>query len=203
MRTRLKICGVTNLADARAAVDCGVDILGFNFYEASPRYVHVSDAGDIINGLPFFISTVGILVRPTRKIMEGVIEKSGVGALQIYEPIDDYKKLPVPVILAVRMERGAISFPDDTDAEMILLDTFSKTEYGGTGRRFDWSWIPDSIPRERLILAGGINPGNIDEALRQVGPAVIDVAGGAESSPGEKDRQKMIQLVKKVRQFCT
>ena len=188
------------MEDALAAVECGVDILGFNFYEPSPRYISPDETKGIIKELPFFTGTVGILVKPKLRSMQQTVERSGVAALQIYEPIDEYTQCPMPIIFCIRMQDGVI--PDIViHSDMVLLDTFSTSLWGGTGKQFDWSAIPDTIPRERLILSGGINVDNIEDALRQVRPAVIDVASGAESAPGKKDAVKMRCLVDKVREF--
>ena len=203
MKTRIKICGITNLQDAQAAVNCGVDILGFNFYKASPRYINPEATRAIIRQLPFYMSTVGILVQPRKDEMLQIAQESLVNALQVYEPQDihDFHDFPIPIIYCIRLQDGEMLKIPENGAAMILLDTYSKSEYGGTGKRFDWAKITDTIPRERLILAGGIDTDNVEEALRIVNPAVVDVASGAEIEPGKKDEKKMAELVKKIESF--
>ena len=203
MKTRIKICGITNLQDAQAAVNCGVDILGFNFYKASPRYINPEATRAIIRQLPFYLGTAGILVQPRKDEMLQIAQESLVNALQVYEPLDihDFHDFPIPIIYCIRLQDGEMLKIPENGAAMILLDTYSKSEYGGTGKRFDWAKITDTIPRERLILAGGIDTDNVDEALRMVNPAVVDVASGAEIEPGKKDEKKMAELVKKIESF--
>lgn len=203
MKTKIKICGITNFADARTTVNCGVDILGFNFYEKSLRYLAPEEARSIIRQLPFYVCCVGILVQPTKEEMLRIVEESHVKALQIYEPqsIIDFEDFPVPIINCYRLKNGIIPDISDDGAAMILLDTYSESAYGGTGIQFDWSKITNTIPRERLILAGGITVDNVDEALRLVNPAVIDVASGAEKEPGIKDIEKIAKLVKNLEVF--
>jgi len=203
LKTRIKICGITNLQDAQAAVNCGVDILGFNFYKASPRYINPEATRTIIRQLPFYMSTVGILVQPRKDEMLQIAQESLVNALQVYEPQDihDFHDFPIPIIYCIRLQDGEMLKIPENEAAMILLDTYSKSEYGGTGKRFDWAKITDTIPQERLILAGGIDTDNVEEALRIVNPAVVDVASGAEIEPGKKDEKKMAELVKKIESF--
>ena len=203
MKTRIKICGITNLQDAQAAVNCGVDILGFNFYKASPRYINQEATRAIIRQLPFYLGTAGILVQPRKDEMLQIAQESLVNALQVYEPLDihDFHDFPIPIIYCIRLQDGEMLKIPENGAAMILLDTYSKSEYGGTGKRFDWAKITDTIPRERLILAGGIDTDNVEEALRIVNPAVVDVASGAEIEPGKKDEKKMAELVKKIESF--
>lgn len=203
MKTRIKICGITNLQDAQAAVNCGVDILGFNFYKASPRYINPEATRAIIRQLPFYLGTAGILVQPRKDEMLQIAQESLVNALQVYEPLDihDFHDFPIPIIYCIRLQDGEMLKIPENGAAMILLDTYSKSEYGGTGKRFDWAKITNTIPRERLILAGGIDTDNVEEALRIVNPAVVDVASGAEIEPGKKDEKKMAELVKKIESF--
>jgi phosphoribosylanthranilate isomerase len=203
MTSRLKICGITTAADARSCVSLGVDILGFNFYGQSPRFIPAENAYSIIDQIPLTVVTVGILIRPVLAEVLEILKTSRVSAVQIYEPKDfgDYSQIPVPVITAHRVSDRIPKNLSFTGSGMILIDSYSTNKMGGSGETFDWSIIPDTIPRERLILAGGINPYNISDALNRVNPAVIDVASGAEISPGKKDLYKVKQLVKAVRDY--
>lgn len=201
MSTRLKICGITNLNDATACVDLGVDFLGFNFYSGSLRYISPVDARSTIKELPSTTKSVGILVRPSRRDVKETIIHSGIDMVQLYEPLDfsDFSQIPVPVIIVKRIADRVLHNYTLNGAAMILLDTYSPEELGGSGKVFDWSLIPASIPRDHLVLAGGITPENIKDALDRVNPAVIDVASGAESEPGKKDLVKVKRLLDAVR----
>lgn len=197
LHSRLKICGITRAADARRAVEMGVSMLGFNFYPGSKRYIAPQLANKIIRELPCTFQTVGILVKPTFEEIVQVHQVSGVQIMQVYpaRETDDFNGLPFPVIRAVRLRPGEAPKLAINGADMLLLDAFSPKEFGGTGQVFDWSLIPKGIPRQRLILAGGITVDNITTALRTVQPAVIDVASGAEVRPGIKDFTKIRVLL--------
>jgi tryptophan synthase beta chain len=200
---KLKICGFTSLEDALMAVQLGVDWLGFNFYPGSPRYIEPRRVAAIIQKLPKQAHCVGILVQPTLVEVKEIIQISGIHRVQVYEPqdFDDLSVLPVPAIICYRLQKGQPASFDFMKAEMILLDSYSKTMFGGTGSVFNWNEIPVHIPREKLILAGGITIENINQALTTVQPAVIDVASGAETAPGRKSIEKMKLLVEKVKNF--
>ena len=201
MSTRLKICGITYREDAIACANYGVDFLGFNFYSGSPRFISFRDARSIIQELPITTKSVAIIVRPKRIDVLDAIKKSGVDMVQIYDPQDfsDFSEIPVPVINVKRIDESISGTIDFNGAEMILLDTFTPGELGGSGKVFDWSLVPEAIPRDRLVLAGGITPENVQDALDLVKPAVIDVASGAESSPGKKDLAKVERLLDVVK----
>ena len=203
MFTHLKICGITTHEDALAAAELGIAFLGFNFVEKSPRYVVPEKAKAIIRDLPAMVNTVGILVKATLKDCLKIVETTGVKFLQIYQPLDfdDFGLLPVPVIAAYRLKNGDTLDYRPGNEHYVLLDAFAPNVYGGTGKRLNWSKIPASVPRERLVLAGGITPQNILEALNTVNPAIIDVASGAEKAPGHKDVEKMRALQKAVLTF--
>lgn len=196
MKTLLKICGITSLDDAQMAVDEGADMLGFNFFRESPRFIEPNAAADIIGRLPSTAMSVALLVRPNLRDALEAINTGRARFLQIYDPVDipDYSALPVPVIHARRIGDEAPFSAHMHGAAMLLIDTHSKTALGGTGKTFDWSLVPASFPRERLALAGGITVDNVSEALERVNPGVIDVASGAETAPGLKDRMKIRKL---------
>jgi phosphoribosylanthranilate isomerase len=203
MPVKLKICGITRLEDALTAVRLGVDWLGFNFFSASPRFIAPQNAAAIIAQLPPTVECVGILVRPTLSEVLRVVEKSHVRRIQIYEPQDfgDFKCLPVPGIIGLRFIDGRLPEYERYRADMLLVDSYTPNLFGGTGIVLEWQRIPLHIPREKLILAGGLNPGNIRQALEMVTPAVVDVASGAESAPGFKDTAKMKALVEQVHRY--
>ena len=204
MRTKLKICGITNFEDALSATKAGVDWLGFNFYPKSPRYINPIDAGKIILKLKNTIQSVAILVQPSLSDVSKIIKESGVDRLQIYEPVDfnDLSIFSIPTIISYRIDNsgGKINYPM-LKADMILFDSYSKDVLGGSGHKFNWELIPPDISREKLILAGGITPENISEALNTVNPTVIDVASGAEISPGKKNINKIKSMVMEIRKY--
>ena len=195
--TRLKICGITRREDALACAEYGVDYLGFNFYTGSPRFIAVQEARSIIQDLPTTTKSVAIVVRPKRIDVLEMITESQVDMVQIHDPLDfsEFSEIPVPVISAKRIGESISGTIELNGAEMILLDTYTPEKFGGSGKAFNWSLVPDSIPRDRLVLAGGITPENVQVALDQVKPAVIDVASGAEFSPGIKDLTKVKRLL--------
>ncbi len=203
MHTRLKICGITHAEDARRVTELGVDILGFNFYPGSPRYVAPREAARIIATLPPTVTTVGILVNPTLEEAIGVLHLSQVNWLQLYlePPHFPLEALDVPIIYCRRIGNGPADFSLPEGADFLLLDAYHPQHLGGTGVAFNWDQIPPSLPRERLILAGGIRPENIQEALHRVRPAIVDVASGAEQAPGHKDPAKVSALQQAVLQF--
>ncbi len=199
MNTRLKICGITNRHDALAVAQLGVGLLGFNFYPQSPRYIPPEAAAEIIAELPPTTIPVGILVEPTPAQARHILVTSGVRWLQVYQPrrLDYLLELGVPIIYAHRMgPEQPVPWP--LDVAYLLLDAYHPKQMGGTGRAFPWAHIPTEIPRHRLVLAGGITPDNVQQALKQVAPAIIDVASGAEKAPGQKDLRKVQQLQKSI-----
>lgn len=201
MLTRLKICGIVTLGDAKMCAEMGVDMLGFNFYPGSPRFVPMHTAREIIDELPIWMEAIAILVRPTIEQVQDVIRKSKVDAVQIYQPIDftDFSLIDIPLFAAFSIkEVEQINLYQYKESDMFLLDNSTTKISGGTGKTFNWRKIPPEIPKDKLILAGGITAHNIDQALKQVQPAIIDVASGAESSPARKDKKKVHKLVQQV-----
>jgi phosphoribosylanthranilate isomerase len=201
---KVKICGITNLDDAVAAVDMGADMLGFNFYEKSPRYIKPKKAEKIINSLPGFVETVGLFVdAPIENIHkiggEGWMNWAQLHGDQSPEFCDKLNEHHVKTMKAIRVRtpmdiRQAEKF--HTDA--ILLDAWHQDKYGGTGQRFDWSFLEDT--NVDYFLAGGINSDNIEEALK-LGVYGVDICSGVESSPGKKDHKKMQKIFDKINQF--
>jgi phosphoribosylanthranilate isomerase len=177
-----------------------VDYLGFNFYPGSPRYLSTEKAHEIIRTLPSQVQSVGIIVRPKLNDVLNIIKMSNITMTQIIEPQDftNFSLIPVPVIAVQRINDMVSQTFQLNGAAMLLLDTYVPDELGGSGKKFDWSLIPDSIPREKLVLAGGITPENVAEAVTTVKPAVIDVASGAEISPGKKDITKVKRLIEVI-----
>ena len=200
--TKVKICGITNYDDAIAAMDMGADLLGFNFYPDSPRYVTPEQATDIINKLPGFIDTAGVFVNAS---IESIHETNAVCQLDWVQLHGDEDPDFCRSLLSHNVKTmKAIRVKDQTDIERansfftdaVLLDAFDPDKYGGTGLTFDWNVIGHI--GKRVFLAGGINPDNAAEAVR-LGVYGVDVCSGIESEPGKKDHGKMKKLFENIR----
>ena len=198
-QVKLKVCGITSLEDARAAIECGAEFLGFNFYRKSPRYISPESARAIIEQLPSEITTVGIFVNEAQP--QGVIEilkASNVQLAQLHGDEDAAYCEAVGaerVIKALRVGEGfdvrqVLNYP----AWAILLDAFDKNLYGGTGKTANWDVAREAAKLTRLFLAGGLSPENISEAIRAVEPFAVDVNSGVESALGVKDANRLKQL---------
>ena len=208
-KTRIKMCGITNRYDAEEGVLAGVDALGFIFVDASPRHVSPELARGIIADLPPFVDCVGVFVDCDLKEVEEIIACCGLSHVQLHGSEDPgyceclARSAPsCKVIKAFRVggETGADLFtPYDDVVQGFLLDTYSKGIAGGTGMPFDWRIIDRLRLQSPLILAGGIGPENVREAIRQVHPFAIDVNSGVELTPGMKDSGKLHAFMEQVR----
>jgi phosphoribosylanthranilate isomerase len=200
MSVKVKICGVTNFDDALAAVDAGADALGFMFYEPSPRNVPVKLAADIIRQLPPFVAKVGVFVNATGESVRRAIGECGIDTLQFhgdetpevcreFSPLKIYKAFRMKNLESLRALPGY-----RTDAW--LLDSFVEEKPGGTGAKFNWDLAVEAKKLGRpIILAGGLTPENVAEAVRMVQPFAVDVSSGVESSPGTKDHAKLRRFI--------
>jgi phosphoribosylanthranilate isomerase len=203
MPIRVKICGITQYEDARIAVNLGVDAVGFIFYEKSPRYIAPEKAGDIIAKLPPFVSKVGVFVdsHPT-SIMQAA-QESGIDTVQLHgnEGPDIARRLPFTIIKACSVGPDwDISVLDTYPAAGFLLDTWHAELKGGTGKTFDWKIAKAAVSRHKhIVLAGGLGPVNIKEALEAVYPYGIDFNSGVEIKPGIKNPHKMKEAVEIVK----
>ena len=201
-RTRVKMCGITRPEHARAAADAGTDAIGLMFYEPSPRYVTRERARDVCAALPPLISVVGVFVNPEPREVAAVVEDLPVDMLQFHgdEPPDLCAKAGKPYLKAVRVRtrddivRASARY---RDARALLLDAHHDALWGGTGTRFDWNMVPDDV-NHPIVLAGGLTPENVADAIRVVRPFAVDVSGGVESAPGVKDARSMEQFMKEV-----
>ena len=200
--TFIKICGITNLPDALAAVEAGADALGFNFYRPSPRYIQPSAARKIIDKLPPIIFTVGVFVNESR--IEDIARAAGVEALQLHgdESPEDCESLkPKYVIKAFQVsedfDAGKIA---DYQVTAVMLDAAHKTLRGGTGQVFDWS-VAKRVNDSGVLtyLAGGLSPENVGEAIEVVRPYAVDACSGVEREPGRKDTNRVRKFVHAVR----
>jgi phosphoribosylanthranilate isomerase len=190
---RVKICGLTRLEDALEAVRLGADALGFNFWPESPRHCSPQSAAGIIRALPPFVTTVGVFVNQGREEIEGAVERSGVGLVQLHgdEPPEFCGQLSLPVIKALRFsDPKSLQQASRYDVAAFLIDSPSRG-FGGSGKPFDWSLLRGMALGRPTILAGGLSAGNVARAIEEVSPYAVDVASGVESAPGIKDPQKM------------
>ena len=205
MTVKVKICGITNLDDALFAAESGADALGFVFWKKSPRFVEASVAKAIVKALPPFVSCVGVFVDEEASRVNGIARQAGLSCVQLHgsETPEFCGSIEAKVIKAFRIKQGNdIASLSDYDVSAFLLDSYSEGAPGGTGKVFDWDCAVEAKKYGKVILAGGLTPGNIAEALRKVGPYGVDVSSGVESSPGKKDRVKVKEFIRLVRGFC-
>jgi phosphoribosylanthranilate isomerase len=199
---RIKICGVTRLEDALLASRLGADALGFNFWPGSKRHVSAAAARQIIARLPPFVTPVGVFVNQPEGEMRAIAAETGIQVFQLHgdEPPGLCSRLPLPVVKAVPVDQvSTLSKLLSYEVQAFLLDTPSRG-YGGTGRPFDWSLAEGVSEAAPVILAGGLTPENVADAVRAVRPWAVDVASGVESSPGVKDADRMLRFVTAVRE---
>jgi phosphoribosylanthranilate isomerase len=202
MRTRVKICGITNVEDALAAVACGADAIGLVFYSPSPRCVTVLQAEKISQALPPFVTVVALFVNPTVNEVNDVLTAIHVDLLQFHgdELEVDCLQYQLPYLKAIRVkpDTNLIQYAQIySSAQALLLDTYSDSAVGGTGETFDWSIIPQNLPKP-IILAGGLNAENVTKGISQVKPYAVDVSGGVEVSKGIKDIKKIAKFMAAV-----
>ena len=203
MMVRVKICGITSLRDALAAVEAGADALGFMFYEESPRAVSVRQAREIIRRLPPFVSKVGVFVNATAAQVKRIARECELDTLQFHgqETPDYCARFSLPVIKAFRIRDAASvrELPAYPVAAW-LLDSFVPGRLGGTGAKFNWDLAVLARQAGRpVILAGGLTPANVAKAVRRVRPYAVDVSSGVETAPGVKDADKMRAFIRKAK----
>lgn len=203
MNTRVKICGITRIEDALAAARLGAHAVGLVFYAGSPRAVAVERAREIVAALPPFVIPVGLFVNSEAREVRTILESVPLQLLQFHgdETPEFCNGFGMPYLRAVRVRPGIdlLQYAKGFHAaKAILLDAFVEGVQGGTGAVFDWSLIPGSMPLP-VVLSGGLNAGNVTEAVRRVRPWAVDVSSGVESEKGIKDVQKMEAFIKEVR----
>lgn len=208
-RIRIKMCGVTRLADAMVGVEAGVDALGFIFYKKSPRNIDPEDARLIIEQLPPFVDVVGVFVDKKRSEVEEIVQYCRLGYAQLHgnespkycERLARYAA-PCQVIKALRVG-GDLGNEDieiyREDVKGFLLDTYRKGQAGGTGESFDWSLVRELNFEKPIILAGGLDCDNVVRAIEATKPYGVDVNSGVEQAPGIKEHQKIRKFVDLVR----
>lgn len=198
---KVKICGITNLEDARAAVDFGADALGFVFYKGSPRYISPQTAKEIIRQLPPLITTVGVFVDETTEYIEDMLRTIPLDIAQLHghEP-PEASFLSRRVIKAIRVKELSDLEPlKKYKVSAFLLDTYTPESLGGTGQIFNWDIAIAAKQFGRIILAGGLNPENIERAIRWVRPYAVDVSTGIEEKKGKKDLRKMKLFIERAK----
>ncbi len=201
MRTRVKICGITRPQDALAAAEAGADAIGLVFYARSPRAVEVEQAAVLCAALPPFVTTVGLFVDPAAEQVRKVLARVPLDLLQFHgqETADFCRGFGRPYLKALTMRPGADIAAEAAaygDATGILLDAWHPAVPGGSGETFDWDRIPP-LPRP-LVLAGGLGPGNVAEAVRRVRPWAVDVSSGVEAEKGIKDAARIAAFIRGV-----
>ena len=202
MITKVKICGITNYDDAAAAMDLGADLLGFNFYPKSPRYIKPQDAAGIIRRLPAFIDVSGVFVNSALEEIREIAALCQLDWVQLHGDENTefcrwlaYDSAKTMKALRIK-EAGDLEQVNTFSTDAILLDAFDPKKYGGTGLTFDWNIIGHI--GKRIFLAGGINPQNAAQAV-ELGVYGIDVCSGVEAKPGKKDPKKMKALFDNIR----
>ena len=202
---RVKICGITNLADAKAAVDLGAHALGFNFYEKSPRNISPADAYKIIRELPDKIEAAGVFVNWSPEAIIALARAVDLDTVQLHgdetAAIAREAAKYFQVTKAMRVGKGfrrAQLKPFESVVRAFLFDAARSGQFGGTGHRTDWSRARRAAKTHRIILAGGLTPENIAEAILYVRPYAVDVASGVESRPGKKDPARLRQFFAEV-----
>jgi len=195
VKTKVKICGITSLEDAQAAVAAGADAIGLVFYPPSSRYVTPEIAAQIVAGLGPFVTTVGLFVNEEAAVVKDTLALTGLQLLQFHgdESAQYCEQFKRPYIKALRMSpdldplQAMAAFPQ---ACGYLFDAWQPDKFGGTGKTFDWQRIA-GLASDNLILAGGLNPDNVEAAVQAVRPYAVDVSGGVELAPGKKDHRAL------------
>jgi phosphoribosylanthranilate isomerase len=203
MRTRVKICGITTPEDGLAAALAGADAIGLVFYEKSPRGVGIEQARAICQAMPPFITKVALFVDASDSAIRQVLQALPIDLIQFHgdECSVDCGIYGRPYIKSVSMREGVnvAGFASTyKDAAGLLLDTQTADARGGTGQSFDWTLFPEEVDKP-LILAGGLTPENVHEAVRRTRPYAVDVSSGVEREKGVKDAQKIIRFIQEVR----
>lgn len=212
-RTRIKICGLTRPQDVQSAIEAGADAVGFVFYPKSPRYIAAAAAGQLIAQIPPFVTAVGLFVNPTLEEVQALIAQAPISLLQFHG--DETPELCAaiaqavqrPFIRAIRVKEGMqpadlLKYESDYRAAStlftgLLLDTYTDS-YGGSGKGFDWSLIPENIA-PRVVLSGGLSAQNATDAVLGVRPYAVDISSGVEQDKGIKDAAKIRAFIAAVK----
>ncbi|MFO0809350.1 MAG: phosphoribosylanthranilate isomerase [Gemmataceae bacterium] len=205
-RVRVKICGVRTVDDVRVAVEAGADAVGLNFHPPSPRFVDLDTAATVVRSVPPFVEAVGVFVNATSADMQSVAARLGLRSVQWHgdagpprEEVRPYALVPAYRVQSREDLRTIVDHVKCSHFAAVLVDAHVSGEYGGTGHTAPWNLLADFDPGVPLILAGGLTPENVAEAIRLVRPYAVDVASGVESSPGVKDADKVRRFLRAVR----
>lgn len=203
---KIKMCGITNVDDARVAVEAGADALGFVMYRKSPRFVEPAVVKAIVAGLPPFMLPVGVFVNEEPDRVRTLMDECGLALAQLHgdETAPYCQDLGRPVLKALRLkDRGTFlalaEFSGRANVRGFLIDAFSDQAYGGTGQTVDWGLAQEVAQSMPVVLAGGLTPVNVAEAIARVRPYGVDVSSGVELSPGKKDHKKVKDFIRAVR----
>ncbi len=209
MPIKIKICGITNAQDAQVAVEAGADALGFVFYSKSPRCIEPPVAKRIIAQLPPFVLSVGVFVNQEQETIRHIYDECGLAFAQLHgdETSTFCESLGRPVLRALRLQdRGSLLALAEYKGRMavrgFVVDAFSSDTYGGTGQTVDWTLAREVAKSAPILLAGGLTPNNVQEAIQQVQPYGVDVSSGVEESPGKKDPAKIRAFTQAVCLEC-
>ena len=209
MSIKIKICGITNQEDAGVAVEAGADALGFVFYAQSPRCLEAAVAKRIIAQLPPFVLPVGVFVNQDQETIRQVFDECGLAFAQLHgdETPMFCDSLGRPVLRALRLrDRGSLlalaEYKGRVGVRGFVVDAFSSETYGGTGQTVDWTLAREVTKSAPILLAGGLTPSNVQEAIRQVQPYGVDVSSGVEDRPEKKDHEKIRAFTQAVRLEC-
>ena len=202
-RTRVKICGITRPEDAVQAANLGVDALGLVFYAKSPRNIEVQQAQEICQVLPGFVTTVALFLNPQASRVNQVLESVNIDLLQFHGTetaafCESFNKPYIKALGIQGVDDIEALFKEYSSARSVLLDSHGAGKAGGTGEIFDWAAIPSNL-RRKIVLAGGLTPNNVAEAIEQVRPYAVDLSSGVESAPGIKDSILMERLMSEVK----
>jgi phosphoribosylanthranilate isomerase len=209
MFPKIKICGITSQEDAEIAVREGADALGFVFYTQSPRCIEPTVAKRIIRNLPPFVLPVGVFVNDSPDHVRTLFDECGLALAQLHgdESPGFCESLQRPVLRALRLQDrksllALAEFKGRTGVRGFVVDAFSSTAYGGTGETTDWTLAGEVAQAVPILLAGGLTPDNVNEAIRRVHPYGVDVSSGVEESPGRKNPAKIRAFIQSVRLVC-
>ena len=203
MSVKVKICGVTNVADALAAAEAGADMIGLNFYGGSPRHITLPQAIEIHRALPPFVLRVGVFVNPDEDLVLRALGDCGLSLLQFHgdEPSEFCTQFGAMSLKAFRIQNAeSLTALEKYQTDAFLLDAHSKSGLGGTGETFNWDLAVEAQKFGKpIFLAGGLTPENVADAVRQVQPFAVDVSSGVESAPGKKDVAKVRAFIAAAR----
>lgn len=203
MSTRVKICGITSVADGLAAAEAGADMIGLMFYDQSPRYITSAQAVEISRALPPMVLRVGVFVNPDEEQVIRAIGECGLSLLQFHgeETSEFCTQFGLMSIKAQRMrDTESLKSLENFNTDAWLLDTYSRGALGGTGETFNWDLAVEAQKLGKpIFLAGGLTPENVADAVRKVRPFAVDVSSGVESAPGKKDAAKVRAFIQAVR----